>query len=174
MARTLSPEEMEDVRTNELASAAAAASRARTAQQPGKGFVKLYDPHHDAMTYGQVSRSQNGPHTTDDLIVFGGVEAGVAIVRADHPLLPALRRRYPGIKVMEPGEALGQTYACPECDATFTTKRSFKAHFTDHAAPPSAPADATLPARKAPRPRVAQEVTPEELADDQAETSPED
>lgn len=134
MPRTLTPEELESVRLTEAAEALEAEKRARTALQPTEGQLKLYHPHKDSLTYGQVSLMQNGPETTDAMIVFGGVEPGVAIVRAGHPLLPGLLRRHPAIRVMEPGERLGGTYLCDAdgCDAEFDTKRALRSHRASH------------------------------------------
>lgn len=128
MPRSLTPEELESVREAETLAAVAAEKRARTAQQAQEGQLKLYDAKHDALTFGPGSVRVNGPETTDNMIVFGHVEPGVAIVREGHPLLPALLRRYPHVKVMEPGEQIGKVYACPDCDKEFTTKRAVKGH----------------------------------------------
>lgn len=137
MTRTLSPEELEEVRLTELQQQVKAADRQRTAQQAGDGMVKLYHPTKDGLQYGPGTAQQDGTES-DRLIVFGQLEPGVAIVRADHPLLPGLLRAYPGIKVMEPGEVLGRTYACETCDREFATKRGLSNHRKDeHPAPPA-------------------------------------
>lgn len=128
MPRTLTPEELELVRETEAQAARDAEKRSRTATQAQEGQLKLYHPRKDALVFGQASVVQNGPETTDQLIVFGSLEPGVAIVREGHPLLPALLRRHPSIVVMEPGEQPGRVYACPDCDEEFKTKRALKAH----------------------------------------------
>jgi hypothetical protein len=133
MPRAYTADELESVRMQEAADAVAAAERARTAQQPAEGQIKLYHPTRDALKFGTGSMTQNGDQTTDQMIVFGHLEPGVAIVRVGHPLLPALLRRHPGIVVMEPGEVLGKSYLCDDCDQEFTTRRSLRAHrTTDH------------------------------------------
>jgi hypothetical protein len=144
MPRSLTPEELEIVRETEALAAAEAAKRSRTAMQATEGHLKLYHPKIDALKFGTVSELKNGPETTDDMIVFGGLEPGVAIVREGHPLLQKLLRRHPSIVVMEPGEVPGRLYACPDCDDEFKTKRALKAHAKAHAAPRRpAQADAT-------------------------------
>lgn len=137
MTRTYSPEELEDVRLTEMANASAKAKRGQTAEQAQEGQLKLYHPHLDALKFGRGDMLASGPETTDEMIVFGNLEPGVAIVRAGHPLLPALLRRHSGIKVMEPGEVPGRTYVCDHCDKEWTTKRSLANHRkADHPAPP--------------------------------------
>ena len=128
MPRILSPEELEDVRTTELASAASAARRGQTALQAHEGQLKLYHPRLDNLKYGPGDMLSTDPEGSDRLIVFGMLEPGVAIVRADHPLLPALLKSYPGIKVMEPGEEPGRTYVCDLDDTEWTTKRALTNH----------------------------------------------
>lgn len=145
MPRSLTPEELETVRETEALAEMEAAKRARTAMQAKEGQVKLYDSKRDGLVYGQGSVGMNGPETTDAMIVFGAVEPGVAIVREGHPLLPGLLRRFPHIKVMEPGEQIGKVYACPDCDKEFSTKRAVKGHAKSAHAParsrPAAPAE---------------------------------
>lgn len=177
MSRTYSPEELEAVRLQNLADAAEAADRARTVLQPPPGHVKLYDPRRDNLRFGSGSPSFAGPDTTPDLIQFGQIEPGVAIVPADHPLLPALRKRYPKILVMEPGEVIGKLYACEDCDKEFTTKARLRAHRqAEHRPAPEAKA---APAKAAPRPasrpapaRAAEPVEPP--LDDDAVEAPQD
>lgn len=159
MTRTYTEEELESVRLQQLADQAQAADRARTSLQPAEGQVKLYHPGIDALRFGPGSPSTSGPVTTDDLIQFGQLEPGVAIVDADHPLLPLLLKRHPKIIVLEPGEVIGRTYACEDCDKEFTTKRKLKAHRASAHRPPAEPV------KPAPAPRRAQQ---------QAAASPED
>lgn len=167
MARTLTPAEMESVRETQQREAARAAARIRTALQPPEGSVKLYDPHHDRLTFGQTTIGMNGPLTTDQLIVFGHLEPGVAIVRADHPLLPALRRRHPSIQVFEPGEEPGRTYACEVCDGEYRSKRALANHRKEaHPAPPASARDEARNAarREAPRRPAPTAVDADDLA----------
>lgn len=157
MARMLSPEEMEDVRLTEIADAQRRAARAaNSALQAQEGQVKLYDPHHDSLKFGSGNRGADGPTSSKSMIVFGELEAGVAIVAADHPLLPRLLRRHPGIVVMEPGEVMGRTYACELCDGEYPTKRGLANHRKSaHPAPPEPKAFAAkaAPPRPVAKPR---------------------
>ena len=159
MPRTYTEDELEAVRLQQLADQAQAADRARTALQPQEGQVKLYHPGVDSLKFGPGTQMLAGPDTTPDLIQFGQVEPGVAIVAADHPLLPTLLKRHPSIIVLEPGEVIGRTYACEDCDKEFTTKRKLKAHRASAHRPAEEP-------RPAPAPRRA--------AQQQAEPSPEE
>ena len=131
--RQLSDEELEAVRLTELANPENIVPRlraGRTHLQPQEGQVKLYCPEHEACSFGPGD-SRSGP-SSDRLIQFGEVEAHVAIVRADHPLLVdrvhGILRYKPGIVVLEPGETPGRTYACVDCDREFESKRALKAH----------------------------------------------
>lgn len=162
MARVLSPEEMEDVRLTEIGEAQRRAARARTSVlQAGEGQLKLYHPSKDALKFGPGSETRD-PEGSDNLIVFGQLEPGVAIIRADHPLLPALLRRHSGIQVLEAGEIPGRSYACELCDAEFPTKRGMQNHRKsahpappEHRASPVRPAPAAKPRRAAPEPEDA-------------------
>lgn len=125
--RMLTAAEEESIRLTELAEAMKGTPQQRAAQtymQPGEGQVKLYDPHHVSLKYGPG----NGPVTYADLIVFGNEEDNVAIVDADHPLLPKLLREYPGTIVMKPGEKPGRVYSCEDCDEEFASKALLSAH----------------------------------------------
>ena len=145
MPRTYTEEELESVRLQQIADQAQAQDRARTALQPGEGQLKLYHPGLDSLKFGPGTQMLSGPDTTPDLIQFGQVEPGVAIVAADHPLLPALLKRHPKIIVLEPGEVIGRTYACEDCDKEFTTKRKLKAHRASAHRPAKEPEPAPTP-----------------------------
>ena len=175
MARMLSPEEMEDVRLTEIGEAQRRAARARnSALQASEGQVKLYHPNKDALKYGPGNEQTDGPGTTDRLIVFGELEPGVAIVRADHPLLPGLLRRVSGIVVMEPGEVPGRTYACELCDEEFPTKRGAQNHRkAAHPAPPEPKAKPKAAPHPVAKPRAARPVVePDEDVPEQADEDP--
>lgn len=126
MSRDYSPEELESVRLAELAVDRRTPEQkaAATSLKPQEGQVKLYNPDSEGLKFGPGS----GPETYDDLIVFGNVEPGVAIVRADHPLLPKLLKSEPRIVVLMPGEVPGRLYACDKCDAEFKSKALMAAH----------------------------------------------
>lgn len=160
MSRILTPEEMEDVRLTEIGEAQRRASRARTSVlQAGEGQLKLYHPSKDALKFGGGSETRD-PEGSDNLIVFGQLEPGVAIVRADHPLLPALLRRHSGIQVLEAGEIPGRSYACELCDAEFPTKRGMQNH--RKSAHPAPPEHRASPVRPAAKPRRAAREDPED------------
>lgn len=187
MARMLTSEEMESVRLTEAArdKRTPLEKAAATTLQPTEGMVKLYDPRYTNYKYG----SDVGSRPSDNLIVFGTVEPHVAIVRADHQLLPALLKKRGNLVVLRPGEKPGRTYACEVCDAEFPSK----ARLSTHRAEAHAPAEEERPApkpRTAPRPVAkgkgapkapppgssvedadeAEEDQPDEADDDQAET----
>ena len=130
MPRTLTPEELEIVRETEAKrdKRPPAVRAGDTTLQAGPGHVKLFDPKGRAIKFGTGTMSQNGPFTTDTMIVLGSIEPGVAIVRADHPLLEKFRRRYPEVVVLEEGEQPGKSWACDECDQEFRTKARLRAH----------------------------------------------
>ena len=147
MPRDYTEEELEAVRLQQLADQAQAQDRAKTVLQPGEGQVKLYHPGMDSLKFGPGTQMISGPDTTPDLIQFGQVEPGVAIVAADHPLLPALLKRHPKIIVLEPGEVIGRTYACEDCDKEFTTKRKLRTHRASAHRPPVDEKPAPAPKR---------------------------
>lgn len=137
--RTYSEEEMEAVRLTEAAidrrPPEVKASEAGMA--PSEGEVKLYHPESAGLHFGPGS----GPETTDQQIVFGTIVPHVAIIRADHPLLPALLRSEPSIVVLRPGEKPGRTYACEDCDGEFKSKALLSDHRREaHARKPRAQA----------------------------------
>lgn len=129
-ARQLSDEELEIVRMTEAAvdRRPAAVRASETHLKPIEGQVKLYCPEHRNCSFGPGNSTAG---TTHDLIQFGEVEDHVAIVPVDHPLLPLLRKRKPGVVVLEPGEEYGKTYACDRCDAEFPSKRALGIHRKD-------------------------------------------
>lgn len=126
-ARQLSDEELEAVRLTEAAvdRRPPEVKASATFLKPGTGQLKLYCPEHRACSFGPGTASSGNP---DTLIRFGEVEEHVAIIRADHPLLPMLRAQKPGVVVLEPGEEYGKTYACDKCDAEFPSKRALTQH----------------------------------------------
>lgn len=124
--RVYTPEELESVRMTELLVDRRPPEQkaAETSLQPREGQVKLYHPGFEGLKFGPGS----GPETHRELIVFGMVEPHVAIVDADHPLLPALLKQEPGVVVLRPGEIPGRTYACETCDGEFPSKATLSAH----------------------------------------------
>lgn len=153
MPRQYTPEELEEVREAEEREAARLRHRAEniTSMSAKDGEVKLFDPKKDRWSYGSGSTKLRGPGQHPDLIQFGELVPGVAIVPADHPLLPALLRRRPDITVLEPGEEIGRTYVCEVCDREFQSKRSLANHRKSaHPAPP-APKAAPRPAARSPK-----------------------
>lgn len=124
--RIYSEEELEAVRLAEAAvDRRPPEVRAHEAgMSPAAGEVKLYHPESAGLHFGPGS----GPETTDQQIVFGTVVPHVAIVRSDHPLLPALLRSEPSIVVLRPGEKPGRTYACEDCDEEFKSKALLSDH----------------------------------------------
>lgn len=124
--RTYTAEELESVRLTELAADHRSPQEKAAASwmQPQEGQVKLYHPTYAGYRFGPGS----GPETTDEMIVFGTFEPNVAIVRADHPLLPGLLKQDPSVVVLRPGEKPGRTYACESCDEEFPSKALVAAH----------------------------------------------
>lgn len=55
----------------------------RSVQKTPEGYVKLFDPGKDHLSYGQASTLENQSGN----IQFGEVEPGFAVVRGDHPAL---------------------------------------------------------------------------------------
>ena len=137
MVRTLSPQELEDVRLTEAAvdRRPAPVKAAGTALKPPEGFVKLYDERRSNLKFGDASQQLVGDQS-DHLIVFGMVEAHVAIVREGHPLIPALMRRHPHIVMLRHDEEPGRVYNCEACDDDFPSKRALTIHRKDVHAPP--------------------------------------
>lgn len=126
-ARTLTDEELETVRMTEAAvdRRPAAVKASETHLKPTDGQVKLYCPDHRHCSFGPGNSTAG---TTHDLIQFGEVEDHVAIVPADHPLLPRLRAQKPSVVVLEPGEEFGKVYSCERCDEDFPSKRALTQH----------------------------------------------
>lgn len=124
--RTYTPEELEAVRMTELLEdrRPPEVKAAATNLQAHEGEVKLYHPGYEGLKFGKGS----GSETNHELIVFGMVEPHVAIVPADHPLLPELLRQEPSVVVLRYGEIPGRTYACDTCDGEFPSKAMLSAH----------------------------------------------
>lgn len=124
--RVYTPEELEAVRMTELLEdrRPPEVKAAATSLQAHEGEVKLYHPTSAGLHFGPGS----GPETNREQIVFGMVEPHVAIVPADHPLLPELLRQESSVVVLRFGEVPGRTYACESCDGEFPSKATLSSH----------------------------------------------
>ncbi len=165
MARTLSPQELEDVRLNELAQdrRPPLVRAGETVLQPHEGQLKLYDPKRTNLKYGPGNEfmAPEDRGGLNGLIVFGEVEEHVAIVPADHPLLPKLRREMPWVVVLEPGEQPGRVYSCETCDQEFPSKRALNQHRAEAHPSPKAAVESPPAAAPKHRPTVPRPAPPQ-------------
>jgi hypothetical protein len=150
MTRTLTPSELESVRLTEAAvdRRPPLVKAASTVLKPREGYVKLYDPLKSNRKFGGASR-MSVVGESDELIIFGGVEPHVAIVREGHPLIGPLMKRHPQIVMLRHDEEPGKVYTCDICDAEVPSKRALGLHRKEVHAPPE---EDPAPKKQAPTP----------------------
>ncbi len=117
----------EGLSVDEALEAHKAASSSASAKAPTKGDqIKLYDPRHLSLTFGD--------RDSGEVIQFGqkgGFEPNVWIGPSDHPLLEELLNRYPAIFEIEEKQ---RVYICGECGREFNVKVALTNHQRSHKA----------------------------------------
>lgn len=96
---------------------------AKAAAALGVELVRLFDEQHESLTYGPdpLTAIQFGPKA--------GMPPGFALVPADHPLLEALLRDEPSVRIWRGPEVVTEAvYVCPFDGAEYKTIEGFRRH----------------------------------------------
>lgn len=94
-------------------------------------YVEGFEFPEGNLDFGPAPKHAAAHDTTNIKFTANGDGDGYAIVRRDHPLLPALMRKYPQVEMVESNQK-AEAYVCEVCGREYKTKPGLLNHKLTH------------------------------------------